>query len=331
MKKTNQSGFTLIELMISLVLGLLISAAAVQIYMANVKTSTFQKSGSELQDASVFGLQQLESHIRIANLGNPTNSITDLTDNGGIVLTGLNLGIYSTATDAATGITSQTDTYENVGLLTRTTGDDKTPPTSNGWTGLSNITNVESDQLTIQYINVTGSDMLDCESRIVEPNKRVVERYFLRSASGDNKVTLLACDSGRVEKNPSKPDELIITDFGDAGQEKIMNVDQFKVLLGTQTAATKDSTGKDVPSQMSFITSRDYMALKTVPKPPITSVKIGLIVSGSTAVMGSDGTKTNFTLFNQTNAIKDPTTNGRDKKIRNVYETTVLLRNARVV
>ncbi|WP_428983432.1 PilW family protein, partial [Paraburkholderia diazotrophica] len=43
------SGFTLIELMISLVLGLLISAAVIQVYLTNTKTASTQKSGSELQ------------------------------------------------------------------------------------------------------------------------------------------------------------------------------------------------------------------------------------------------------------------------------------------
>lgn len=56
----HQAGFTLIELMISLVLGLIVSAAVIQVYLINVKTSSIQASGSELQDASVFGLQQLE-------------------------------------------------------------------------------------------------------------------------------------------------------------------------------------------------------------------------------------------------------------------------------
>ena len=42
----NQAGFTLIELMISLVLGLIVSAAVIQVYIINVKTSSIQASGS---------------------------------------------------------------------------------------------------------------------------------------------------------------------------------------------------------------------------------------------------------------------------------------------
>ena len=85
-------GFTLIELMISLVLGLLISAAVMQVYLINTRTITVQQSASEVQDSTIFAMQALEEHIRIANLGNPITSINDKTDHGGVVLTKSNLG-----------------------------------------------------------------------------------------------------------------------------------------------------------------------------------------------------------------------------------------------
>ena len=136
------SGFTLIELMISLVLGLLISAAVIQVYLTNTKTASTQKSGSELQEASVFGLQQLESHLRLANLGNSVTSITDTTAGGGIVLSLQNI--------------RATDTAYNP-FLTHTAGD-------TGFTSVSNITGINSDQLTIQFKNTTGIKIADRES-----------------------------------------------------------------------------------------------------------------------------------------------------------------------
>lgn len=50
------SGFTLIELMISLVLGLLISAAVMQVYLINTRTITVQQSASEVQDSTIFAM-----------------------------------------------------------------------------------------------------------------------------------------------------------------------------------------------------------------------------------------------------------------------------------
>ena len=146
------SGFTLIELMISLVLGLLISAAVIQVYLTNTKTASTQKSGSELQEASVFGLQQLESHLRLANLGNSVTSITDTTAGGGIVLSLQNIRV--------------TDTAYNP-FLTHTAGD-------TGFTSVSNITGINSDQLTIQFKNTTGVKIADCESADVELGDTVI-------------------------------------------------------------------------------------------------------------------------------------------------------------
>ncbi|ELA08613.1 putative pilus assembly protein PilW [Moraxella macacae 0408225] len=339
--KSFNRGFTLIELMVSLVLGLLISAAAVQIYIANARTTTFQKSGSELQDVSVFGIQQLESHIRIANLGNSRTSINDTTSQGGIVLTGFNLDIVSKTTDPKTNEVIQTDEYKDLQLLTRSTGDTKANGTTQKWTGVSNMSGTNSDQLTIQYTNITGSEMIDCENNQVDKNAMVIERYFVRQSTQKNGTLVLACDAGRLVADTSKPGQGIKTiqkftggdtrDFGGEGMEKITNVDQFNVLLGTQQRPIKDPASGKITTQpgMLYLNSYAYNKL-TGEKPPITSVKIGLIVSGSTAVLGNED-QTAFELFDQTQVLTDATKDARSKKVRNVYQSTILLRNARAI
>lgn len=311
---TRQSGFTLIELMISLVLGLLISAAVMQVYLISVKTSSVQASGSELQDASIFGIQQLEKKVRLANLGNPATRIDSTTAKGGIVLTGANLGA--------------TQPYTDTGYLTRRAGDSASG--ANGWTGASNTT-VASDQLTIQYTNITGSPFSDCEGATVEINETAVERYFLRpvtndTSSGAIKNLVLACDAGRVTNTTPAT---IATyggsdtrNFGKAGQEFITNVDQFKVLLGTQ------SDSGSTAGQLMYLPSNSYLDIDITNQPAITAVKMGLIVHGSTPILGSED-QTSFVLLGQSNNLKNDTS--RSKQVRTTYETTTLLRNARVV
>lgn len=311
----DQSGFTLIELMISLVLGLIVSAAVIQVYLINVKTSSIQASASELQDASVFGLQQLERKVRLANLGNPKTQIDSTTVNGGIVLTGLNIGVPVTP-----------NPYPNIGYLTRRAGD--TSVGSNGWSGISN-TNTNSDQLTIQYTNITGAPIRDCEGAEAAVNDIIIERYFLRQVTGDTsagaiKDLVLACDAGRVNKAGGIDNTMSATDsrqFGQAGQELIVNADQFKVLLGVQY-----TTGANAGQTM-YLPSSAYLAMTTT-RPAILAVKMGLIVHGSTPVLSSDD-QTSFTLLGQPNVLKTDTS--RRKQVRTSYETTTLLRNARVV
>ena len=298
-------GFTLIELMISLVLGLLISAAVMQVYLTNAKTSATQKSGSELQDASLFGIQQLESHLRLANLGNPVDEITNDTPKGGIVLSLTNMGLPEENTE-----------YPK--FLTHTAGD-------SDFNSTSSIASVNSDQLTIQYTNITGEVLSDCESADVLIGDTVIERYFIRESLPDNKNGLvLACDAGRLN-NSGVITSYAASDpktFGNNGQEFIMGIDQFKVLLGTQTNAVGSA------GVMRYLTSADYLNNTTTPapKPAITAVKIGLIVRGSTPVVGSS-TKTTFSLLGQNHTLKS----GEPNQVRTTYESTTLLRNARVV
>lgn len=283
-------GFTLIELMISLVLGLLISAAVIQVYLTNTKTASTQKSGSELQEASVFGLQQLESHLRLANLGNSVTSITDTTAGGGIVISPENIGL------------ERTDTSESL-YFTRTGGD-------------SNITGINSDQLTIQFKNTTGVKIPDCESADIDPKATVIERYFIRSSSTTGQGLLLACDAGRVTDTGITG---LSADYESGGSEVILGVDQFKILLGIQTDAPSDA------GLMRYLTASEYLALSGT-KPPITAVKIGLIVRGSSPVIGSD-VATSFKLLGATQPLKS----GQPKLVRTTYESTTLLRNARVI
>lgn len=331
-QNSNQTGFTLIELMISLVLGLLITAAAVQIYIINVKTATVQKSGSELQDASVFGLQSVESHIRLANLGNPTEKITDTLLDGGIVLTGLNIGVIKIESGER-----KDDYVQKASFLTRSEGDAK--GTGNAWTGISN-TNIDSDQLTIQYQNKTGVEMSDCEGSNVAVGHRVIERYFLRqatndSSTGDIKKLVLACDAGRIKVTNAttgihEVETFSGTDpknFEQAGQEIIMGVDQFKVQLGVQGVESSASTAAAVDGNANYVTSKIYQQMAK--KPVINSVKIGLIISGSTPLMRDSEDRDTFTLLGRSHRLKSDTT--RDKLVRNTYESTIILRNARVM
>ena len=297
--RTQSAGFTLIELMISLVLGLLISAAVMQVYIVSTRTATVQQSASEVQDSAIFSLQAIEDHIRLANLGNPISNIKDTTNHGGIVLTSANLGTIN-ATDAKY-FTASAD--------------------STGWTGLSNVTGVESDQLTIQYKNVTSSSLYDCEGAEVQKDSPdwVVERYFVRKAIGGADTDLvLACAAGRVDE-----DGQIITAFTGAGEVIIPAVDQFKVLLGTLA---------DV-SQLSYLPASTYLELTD--KPAITTVKLGMIVRSDTPLIEDPESslpaadKGKFTILGAEQKLKADSVN--KVRYRRSYESTIVLRSARVM
>lgn len=65
-----QKGFTLIELMVALVLGLLVSAAAVQLFTGSILSTRMQQANDELQNSGIFGLDYIVRDIRLANYEN---------------------------------------------------------------------------------------------------------------------------------------------------------------------------------------------------------------------------------------------------------------------
>ena len=290
------AGFTLIELMISLVLGLLISAAVMQVYLVNTRTITVQQSASEVQDSSIFAMQSIEEHLRLANLGNPIDYITDTTDHGGIVLTQANLGASNT-TDAKFF-------------------------TIDASTGPSNIDGKPSDQLVIQYKNITPHAMYDCEGEEINPGSSdwVVERYFVRDISNSKTATTkdlaLACSAGRVDTDGN------ITDgFEDNGAIIVTAVDQFKILLGVQAAV----------DELTYLPPSVYLDIELPTKgqkPAITGVKLGMIVRSSTPLI-TDTDADEFTLLGSEHALIED--DSRKKYYRRSYESTVLLRSARVM
>lgn len=278
MRMQTQQGFTLIELMIALTLGLIITAAAVGIYIANYKTLATQKSGSEMQSASMFGVQPLESRLRLANLGNESTSISDTTTNGGVVL--------STGNASVDG-----------DLVSRTAVS-------------ASSTNTQNDQLTVQFTNTTGFAMYDCEGHEIAIGRKSIERYHV--PDGQN---ALYCDAGQFDASGT------LSGFGDNdGVLLIANVDLFRYLLGVQSFSATGSV------MTTFYTASDYLRISGGEKPPIVSIKFGVIASGTTPISTSDGLS-EFTLLGKSETLRDGVST---KFVRNTFETTTLLRNARV-
>lgn len=296
-----QQGFTLIELMISLVLGLLISAAVIQVFITSQRVDRIQTAGSEIQDKAVFGLQAIEPQIRLANLGNAGVAINDTTAMGGIVLTIGDLDAINV--NAAVKNGNQARSY-----VTRTAT-------------LSN-TDVPSDQLTIQYINTTGRTLFDCEGTKILLNAWVIIRYYVKEGSAvpagsDRKNLNINCDAGRIASDGT------VSDFSDAGETIIENIDQFNIRLGVQRSVVLNG---EITHQYADMTVNEYMSLGAG-KPPITNVKLAILARSS--ANSPENSAENFTIFGNTQTLKTQT--NAPKYLRRVYESNILLRNARVM
>lgn len=337
--KNKQVGFTLIELMISLALGLIVVAAAILLFLTGQKSVAMQKGVAELQDNANFGLNYITKDIRLTNLNVTEAAINDRIVYGGIVLTSVASGFVDQATDAATGVVTK---YPNlpvtiVGLsdtlLTQNNG--KTSAGSgNAWTGASNVSDTggtaqNSDQLVIQYLPQytldTATDEyvggFDCEGNELRFPKAsglqmVIQRYFLRSdnnkASNESSPLALACDAGYYPINTPTA----IVNYGGAGEIIMKRVDYFRVLLGVQFTDGK----------LQYLPISSYMALAS-PRPRILSVQLGALVRSTQSVGGDAVVKADqtFQVLDQEVKVKassDP------KYIRQVVSQTIALRNA---
>lgn len=354
-----QKGFTLIELMVALVLGLIVVAAAVQLFIGGMLSSQLQQANADIQDSGLFGLDYVVRDIRLLNQDNLTNlKLDDQTAYGGVVLTG---STASNATNVNFVPKISTTAYIDSTLLSRGQGD-AVSTTANYWKGLtavtlkdrsgSTISNPVSDQLTIQFIAPTN--MANCEGANVLVGDLVVERYFVRAdTNGTATDYALACDAstpsataaavtaaGTARTTPDESTGIItpqpIAGLGDSGQIIIPRVDHFHVLLGAMTTTTNTATTPStITKQFAYYTIPQYRAAaeaarsastSTVPvSTRILSVQVSVLVRSVNNAKNREIDPTQpLVMFDQTATPADTSTRYQ----RRVYSTTIALRNA---
>lgn len=355
-----QYGFSLIELMISLTLGLLISAAVMQVYLTSIKTSSIQSGGSDILEASIFGIQNIEKSIRLSNLGmaDTNNPLTPL---AGVVMTS-DKSLVSSKTDKSK---NNMNGIKMGGTKTAAgTADITGEFLTKGGIQASNITDLKSSQLTIQY--EAPQDMYDCEGTLVRgpieieregrlemiPGQVIIQRYFLSEVAQSDKANYeskiksyeLRCDAGRYIKENLSTAELAlqkindstilldsrnIRDFGEIGEIIIPRVDYFGVLLGVEVI--DPSTSKVT---LRYFTSEEYMsflknleATSSTITTDIISVKLSALVRAERPLTGEAGAS-KFKIFGDEETLSSDTSNAF---IRKVYESNIMLRNSRTI
>lgn len=305
-----QFGFTLVELMISMVIGLLITAAAIQLYITAQKNIAIQQGAANLQNSASFGLEYMLRNIRLANLNSGKPIIDPSILHGGVVLNKVNLSTNSTFQITGADAGNNLMTAGNVGP--------------------SNLQGLKSDQLVIQYRN-TVNNRYNCEGTEIAPNVYVIERYFLRADTkvnnDPNTALALACKATTYSgDNDSKLDNL-----NGNGEIIIPRVDHLHILLGVASDtidATKSpaATGQDgVLDRFGYISIPDYLAL--VNKPQIVSLQLGMLVRSPDRVgnNGSVDPNKSYQIFGLNKPLIANSKN--NLYMRQVVTQTVALRN----
>ncbi|MGG1355129.1 PilW family protein [Psychrobacter pacificensis] len=330
------SGFTLVELMIALVLGLLISAAALQIFYTSSVNSRRQEASSQIQDNATFGLSQMQKHIRRANYGaKPTATFDEYfmnhrTPQGGVVLTAptgtplVSGGAKNWLTDNLSGLV-----LDGAAISSEWLTQNQSAKSKSNLDGIDN-----SDQLTIQY-QAGSASMFDCEGAVIPEGFYVIERYFVRDAGLAcasviyNYDQLIAGSSTGIDiKNYTVPGETSATanNLTGSGTIIIPNVDYFRVMLGVSTStdfATDPASARiaytPIPTDLSILDDQR-----------IFGVQFGILArSDNPTATAQDNNALRFTILDKSNQSLNAATVSGPKNLRNVYESTVLIRNAR--
>lgn len=328
MQNNQQAGFTLLELMIALVLGLLIVAAGLAVFLSGQRSSILQNGMSELQNNANFGLAMMTHDLRHTNLNTPsTQKVNNKEVGSGVIFGTANLP--SSLSDV------------NVNFFTR-------QGNSVGATA------VNSDQLTIQYVpeykkvtrNVCPSttpdcaatekeeavtyefDGVDCEGNVLKFSevRTIVQRYHLKPDSsqvtGQPTAYSLYCDAGSYKEG-----DTVITGMSSVtanGQQLMQRVDAFKVRLVV----------KDPNKKMRYMTINEYQASMSASVTNknnfnnVVAVEVGALVR-STFPMASeeliDPTRT-FDMLGETLQLRDAQQNG-GRYLREVFSQVVAFRN----
>jgi len=300
-----QTGFTLLELMIALALGLIVSAVAIQLTFTAQKGVSNQQALSNLQSDALFGLEALVRDLRLTNLNAGDVVVKESILHGGVVLNARN---YSSKKNAAGEVQIQLVNALTNGNVANT----------------SNLVGVNSDELVIQYRNMM-KDQFDCEGRQVPVDTYVVQKYFIRKddmRDDPNEPFALACiATSYTGDEPAK------IDLSGKGQIIIPRVDHFRVLLGVandKCIATDPSDG--VMSCFGYIPIENYKSL-TGTKPQIVSFKLGLLVRSTHPVGNNDlfDKDKTYSILNDVAKLKEHSKNSR--YMRNVVTQTIALRN----
>ena len=353
MQYISEQGFTLVELMIALILGLLISAAALQILYTNQVSANIQKAGAKVIETNTFGQDFFTKQLRRANQGSTSFKLNHTTAQGGVVLT---------APDDLKKFGNTVKIKDKNGKYIKDKdGNDIKVTVASNLRGLSksgqqipldlltvaqssksksNTTVANSDQLTIQY-QMPFDGYRDCQGRNVRKGDYVIERYFVRE--DDNKQLGLACasaiytyDETKAKKDATnqnaididkytKPDETGGTsDLAGNGEIIIPNVDYFRVLLGVSDRddfATKPQNYKlkymPIPAHGDLATALDNKR--------IVNLQASILVRSSDSVTAAQDPE--FQILDKTVKLKEPYS--KDGKMRRVLTSTVLFRNAR--
>tara|TARA_R110002050_G_scaffold1244_4_gene8636 strand:+ start:68966 stop:69988 length:1023 start_codon:yes stop_codon:yes gene_type:complete len=331
----SQKGISLIELMVAMLLGLILTLGIIEIFISSKQMYRVQDARARLQENGRFAVQLLADKIKVVdyngcNSRSASVSITNTLNNSsdylwnfttsiqGVEATGLN--IWTPTIDASvTGPISGSDVLTLRGtanpVIEVTAHPGGSPPGSanikvTGGSGLNQFDIVMvSDCLAAAIFQIThinssaGDDNIVHNTALGTPGNST--KTLGKNYTGAELIKLVTT-SYYIRNNASGVPSLYQKVFNDAPQELVEGVESMQILYGVDT---NDDASAD-----------QYISANAVGNwNNVTSVKVSLLVRTSEDNLTVDGPQQY--LFNNANVV------ATDRRLRAVYTRTVTLRN----
>ncbi|MFZ5560103.1 MAG: PilW family protein [Pseudomonadota bacterium] len=287
-------GFSMLELMVAMALGLLISAAAIQLFLANQMSLNFQRGMNDVQANGRFAIDQMTREFMLAGLGPGVTTTASGTDDLSPVAF-----VNTDIPGLAAGQPVSTNNGQDSGIG-------------------------QSDQIVIQYF--ANTDTIDCEGGNVPAGRYVVSRYFIAEDAANNDSPSLMCDAGShngtamtVSGTAGDP-----ANYGGAGTVLLAGVDSFQVLYGVDDLVITNATNNRAQVAR-YMTATQYNAL-AAPRPEVLAVRIGLFLRSQERASNEVELSAPADVQILDEALVG-TTIPNDGLLRRLFITTIMLRN----
>ncbi|MFT4726928.1 MAG: type IV pilus assembly protein PilW [Granulosicoccus sp.] len=358
-------GFSLIELMIAMVLGLMISAGIFTVFSGNKRSSDLNTAMADMQENARFALNQLSSDIRMAGyqgckdinsgganilaVGAPTSNLDNTTAIGYIVS---DAGILSPTPPATLPTTSPGNPIPNTHALMLQFGSSATFPLLNNVGGTLpdptapitvNITaGISSEPFNIQrgefaiISNCTGSDLIKVSSADLNPvvahtNPENIRNWLTHDYLADQNTKFMRFNSNIYYIGDTGSVSANGTMITGLYQQKLpYEVGNPPMLMISGVENLRILFGaRTGTNALSFLTPGS-----TGLRPQdIASIRVGLLMVSENPITEQKDGRT-YTLAGQAiiaaeGATATAGTHPRDRRYRQAFNTTVKIRNRR--
>lgn len=322
-REKKQKGITLVELMIAMVIGLLLTAGILQLFVSNKQTYRVTENMSRLQENGRFAMHFLTNDIRMADFwgcrsqGLAIDNNLNPDPNFNLPIAGLAGSDNDTAVNS---IINGTDTITVKGvhssnvflIVVPATPSADLKVTDNSGLNKNDIILISdcSDGDILQVTNdpstggAAGQDNVVHNTGAVASGPGNAEKPLKKIYGTDAQVYKLNFATYSIRDGANGQNALFRSINGAAAQELVEGIENMQILYGEDT----DSDGA----------ANYYKASGSVDMDKVVSVRISLV-----AVTLED----NVTETANTYTVFGTSTTAADKRIRRVFTSTIVIRN----